>query len=98
MAIKNIHYDARSINPNVGDKVEVIVKLMGEPAEKFEAIYMGSVQIEQYTTPYFKFLVNNFRVRLVNANDVREWSFQIRQPDLSMPRLTETGGDDDIEF
>lgn len=85
---KQVYYDARSMNPSVGDQVQVVVQHHEQPAETLIAIYLGSVQIESYTTPYFKFLVNQ-QVRLISSNAVREWQYTIAAPVISpqMPAL-----------
>lgn len=80
MVTKQVYYDARSLEPDRGDQVEILVRRHGqEEGEWLTATYMGASQIYSYTTPYFKFLVGD-QVRLINANDIREWRFTITAP------------------
>jgi hypothetical protein len=76
---KQVYYDARSMNPTVGDTCQVLIQHMDQPPETLTAIYLGSVQLESYTTPYFKFLVGS-SVRLICSNSIREWRYTISAP------------------
>lgn len=97
MPTKQVHYDARSLNPSVGDKVTVLIQHLNQDIEVVDAIYLGSHQLECYTTPYFKFLTNHNQVRLINSNAVREWKFQIATPDFNLPQIeAETSSDDPL--
>ncbi|MCB0176182.1 MAG: hypothetical protein KDJ97_37130 [Anaerolineae bacterium] len=86
MSIKQVLYDARSLNPTVGDTVTVLIQHHDQDIETLEAIYLGADQVYSYTTPYFKFLEKGNRVRLINANAVKEWQFTIAQPGFA-PQL-----------
>ena len=79
MPFKQVHYDSRSLSPERGDQVEVVIHHQGQEPEIVEAVFMGTEQIYSYTTPYFRFLIGT-EVRLVNANAVREWRFTIAPP------------------
>lgn len=88
MPVKRVHYDARSLEPSVGDKVEVIInRINSAEPERVEVVYLGCVQLESFTTPYFKFLMPDNKVRLVVTNDVREFVFSIAAPEFDAPKL-----------
>lgn len=62
MPVKRVHYDARSLEPSVGDKVEVIInRINSAEPEQVEVVYLGCVQLESFTTPYFKLLMPDNR-------------------------------------
>lgn len=87
MPTKKVMYDARSLNPHEGDQVTVLVQHQGQDEmERLTAVYLGSTQLEAYTTPYFKFLVSN-QVRLINANAVREWRYTLAAPNFELPQI-----------
>lgn len=89
MPVKRVHYDARSLEPSVGDKVEVIInRINSAEPEQVEVVYLGCVQLESFTTPYFKLLMPDNKVRLVVTNDVREFVFSIAAPEFDAPKLS----------
>lgn len=93
MPVKKVMYDARSLNPDEGDEVTVLVRHHGQDdMEQLTAIYLGSIQLEAYTTPYFKFMVGG-QIRLINANAIREWRYTLAAPNLDLPQIeAENGG------
>jgi hypothetical protein len=98
MSFKQVFYDARSINPKQGDEVTVLVQHFEQAPEELKAVYMGSVQMEAYTTPYFKFMCPNHQVRLISSNAIREWRFTIQAPNLETPQLPKPDDYDDDDY
>lgn len=93
--IKSVHYDARSLNPREGDTVTVIVQHHEQEPEELTAVFMGTVQMESYTTPYFRFLIGD-QLRMICSNSIREWRYSIAAPSLQ-PKL-QAPAEEEIEF
>lgn len=88
MVTKQAYYDSRSLRPERGDRVRVLIWHHDRADEWLEAVYVGAYQLESYTTPYFIFLDGD-EVRMVHSNAVREWRYILVKPGDS-PLLLES--------